>query len=275
VNRRKIIVGESYHARKPVNLRRYGDYAAWQVTVLSKEALLNNSNGKPVIGIEVVDDDGNRVVVASRDVLSTWADYQAEKSAREQSSQDYARWLQKREQEIADSHLTLCAHLQSQGLDIPQELTRPQDRYQLTAAEILQLTGADVGQIARSQVRSRHLPKEEQLPQPVSDAQYMKRMVLLQAVSDELARMRNLNEDAPDLSSLLGADEPVLGMVLEVARTASIVASCRTRYKMSESTVRKGLTELARAGFIYTFADGWKLSTSGKASLQEYQQVTS
>lgn len=290
MNSRDILLDTQYVARRPprrAGVPEVGEPGkAWEVTVIAKGQEMQLRSGRTIsTGVQVRCDHTDQVhTLEPRDIIATVEDRAAERAARKQRQDDYAAWKAAREAEIADSHLTMCAHLQRNGHDIPESLRRPANNYRatytLTAEQILALTGATLAEIASAVVRPDTPPKEPKLPTARTAAQTLQRMLVLGAVEGQIRRCAETNEDPVDMTGVVGpgADgERVYGYISEIARTDDVVRRC-AEHGLSASKVRKTLTDLHADEFIRTvegFDRGWQITAAGRASLREHQAVTS
>ncbi len=288
MNSRKITVGEIYHAKRPRFLRPVTGpgihYGPWQVKVLAKGQPCEDENGKALrTGVLVIDEaKDEKYTLSPKLILRTWAEREQIQADRAASDAADEAWETARESEIAESHLTMCAHLQRQGINLPDELLRPRSEYTLTAQQILLLTNASPEQIQASSVRPMWRPKDALIPAPIDEGKRFKQMLVLQAVADQLQSLEDLNRDDPiDLTQIMhsmGApadaiDEPIIGHVLVTARTDSVASLCEHRHKMKMGQTRLAISELRKAGMIMQWQGGWRLTPSGKASLAEWAVV--
>lgn len=263
MQRKDLKIGEEYNVRLPVR-NRYREHKP--STLLSIDEPMLGKSGKPVMGVKV-ENDGTEYIIHSRDVRCTWDDLLAENKQHDEKAKAYENWQEARESEIKEAHLTLCALLQNRGIEISEEFERPRDEYSLTPAQIVELLGGDIGQIAESTIRPRRQPKEIQMPEVLTAKEIESRMTVLKAVQDEINRWKERNADPEDVGYLVGADRPIFATVLEIARTDAVIMRCDP---MPAYKVKKEITALSRSGYIYSFSnEGWKITPAGARTLEE------
>jgi hypothetical protein len=285
---RKIVIGESYHAKRPRRLRPITGpgivYGRWQVLVLAKGQTCQTDTGREIAnGLLVQDEKGDDHLIEPGLVLRTWAASEARIAQREAEDAAAEAWDNARETEIADAHITMCAHLQSRGIEIPEHLLMASDDYRLTPAQILELTGAGPGQIAAAQIRPYSQPREEPLPEPISPERRMRLMLVLEQVEADIAAKRHLNETDPvDLTGILSGmgapddamPEPVIGHIREWASSDSVASRCQRVHSIKVGQTRQLLSQLRKMGLIWHHKSsqcGWTITPAGRASLAEWQ----